>query len=1496
MNKIHNIIWSTARSCWVVVAEGTKSTSKSGAKALKVMLALLVFPAGAMAATLPQGGSITVGNGSIVTNGGNQMVIKQISDKLGINWQSFNVGPDGHVIFDQPGKDSIALNRVIGRDGSSILGKIDANGQVFLINPNGVIFGKGAEVNVGGLVASTLNISDEDFKNGNFKFNAEAGNGGILNEGSLQSAEGGYIALLGKTVSNNGVIKAKMGSAALAAGGAVTLDFSGDGLINIQVDETTMNALVSNKGLIQADGGSVLMTARASNALLDTVVNNEGVVQAQTINNTSGRIFLDGGMDSGTVAVAGTLDASAPATGNGGFIETSGANVKIADGTRISTLSKNGKTGKWLVDPTDFEISDGSAPQTASGIGNATLESALASTNVELQTSASGTEAGDITVNGKVEWSADTALTLTAHNDIIVKKDISVNGTNGGLVLNHGDTSTLTGFQLKDGAKVNLAGANSSLTENGKSYIVLRTVDDLDKISNLNPNDYFALGTDIDAMALRSANGGKGFIPTDYDNVFSGVFDGLGHNIDNFYINGGDPTGFTAMFSHTKGATFKNLSMTNADVTAPGIGAILIGEATDTYLRNINISGKVQAENSASGVASFAYYGFLDMDDVHADVVLKSNSGASGGLIGSGSHTVIRNSSANVDIHSDGLAGGLAGSLDGDSIVENSSSSGEINSTYVKNGGLVGNLDEGRISNSFSSVNVHGLNKNSELNGGLVGSGDRSIIENSYATGNVYGPKSGGLIGSTWDTHLSNVFATGNVEGNNSGGLAAQLNESWITNSYATGDVTGYNTAGLVYKSTDSEIAYSYATGKLSLPPPPPPPPEGLHEAFPPDFINGIPGGIPDSFLIVLLEQFPNGFPDGVLDDLLDDLRNNFPGGLYPGYPGPKPIAPPPGPYKTGGLVATGSGNTITASFWDMETTGQTTSAGGIGKTTAEMHSAATYAGWDIGTQGGTGEAWRIYDGFTGPMLRFAMTKAVVEGSDKNLTYNAKDVTVGDLNADSPYGHSTNLDRDPFWNTWGSESTADLDAKYILGGNTTNGGKAIRNAGTYTADAFYSTQFGYDIVETGTKTITVDKAALDITGSSTASKIYDGSRDANVSLDFTALGDDVLTAKVDAKFDDKNAGVGKNVTISGITLEGDAANNYYVASAPTTSTGTIDKATLNVGGIGHDKVYDGSTSAGVSLTDDRIAGDDLTLSGSGSFADKNAGAGKVVTIDGISVSGADAQNYVWNSVTTATATISKALLNIFADAKDKIYDGSTNAQVTLGDDRIAGDDLVANFGSSSFSDKNAGTGKTVTVGGITLSGADADNYAFNTTATSQADIAKANLVIKADDASKVEGSADGHLGWNVQSGNLFGSDSIDGSLARDAGEDVGLYAINQGDLTAGSNYELSVVPGEFEITEMVKPPVIVDPIEPPVVVDPIEPPVVVPPKPPVNEELEHTKEIVSSIIVAAKVSNSTAATDALPKEDAGGVNGDYRLLNLGMKMPDDLTSENGATY
>ncbi|MEG2034419.1 MAG: filamentous hemagglutinin N-terminal domain-containing protein, partial [Janthinobacterium sp.] len=235
---------------------------------------------------------------------------------------------------------------VLGGDGTTILGNLSANGKVFIVNPNGVLFGKGASVNTAGLVASTLDISNNDFMSGKYQFSG-SGTGKVLNQGSI-SAPGGYVALLGANVSNEGTIQARLGSVALAAGKAITLDVAGDGLLNVAVDRGAVGALVNNGGLIQADGGTVVLSAQAAGDLLKTVVNNTGVIEAHTIATRGGTIKLLGDMQSGTVNAAGTLDASAPAGAvgsRGGFIDTSAAHVKIADGLKVTTAAPQGLSG-----------------------------------------------------------------------------------------------------------------------------------------------------------------------------------------------------------------------------------------------------------------------------------------------------------------------------------------------------------------------------------------------------------------------------------------------------------------------------------------------------------------------------------------------------------------------------------------------------------------------------------------------------------------------------------------------------------------------------------------------------------------------------------------------------------------------------------------------------------------------------------------------------------------------------------------------------------------------------------------------------------------------------------------------------------------------------------------------------------------------------------------------------------------------------------------------
>ena len=211
--------------------------------ALQALAVALVLSFAAAAQAGPVGGVVAAGAATI-SSSGTATTITQSSANTVINWQSFGIAAGEAVRFVQPGSSSVALNRVVGADASAIFGSLSANGKVFLVNPNGILFGRGSSVNVGGLVASTLNISDADFMTGNFSF---------AGPGKADDPQPGHhrrkwrlCRPAGSQVTNQGVISARIGTVALAAGSAITLDVMGDELLNVTVNEAVVNALVQN--------------------------------------------------------------------------------------------------------------------------------------------------------------------------------------------------------------------------------------------------------------------------------------------------------------------------------------------------------------------------------------------------------------------------------------------------------------------------------------------------------------------------------------------------------------------------------------------------------------------------------------------------------------------------------------------------------------------------------------------------------------------------------------------------------------------------------------------------------------------------------------------------------------------------------------------------------------------------------------------------------------------------------------------------------------------------------------------------------------------------------------------------------------------------------------------------------------------------------------------------------------------------------------------------
>jgi filamentous hemagglutinin family protein len=313
---------------------------KKGVVAAAVALALGLRAVAAEAQSLPSnalptGGNVVGGQASISQSGA-AMRIDQASARAAIDWQSFNIGAQASVTFSQPSASAIALNRVLGASGSEILGRLSANGQVFLVNPNGILFGRGAQVDVGGLLASTLAMSPEDFMAGRYVLRGQGSPGSVANQGTIRAPRGS-VSLIAPSITNDGLIEAQHGAVSLAAANAATVDFMADGLLRIRVDEGALKAGIANHGVLRADGGTVTLTAKALDSLASAVLNNTGIIEARTVENANGVVRLSGA----DVYVSGTIDVSA-AQGSGGAVQVLGERVALLGGARVDASGAHG--------------------------------------------------------------------------------------------------------------------------------------------------------------------------------------------------------------------------------------------------------------------------------------------------------------------------------------------------------------------------------------------------------------------------------------------------------------------------------------------------------------------------------------------------------------------------------------------------------------------------------------------------------------------------------------------------------------------------------------------------------------------------------------------------------------------------------------------------------------------------------------------------------------------------------------------------------------------------------------------------------------------------------------------------------------------------------------------------------------------------------------------------------------------------------------------------
>ncbi|MDB5852197.1 MAG: filamentous hemagglutinin N-terminal protein [Herminiimonas sp.] len=672
----------------------TRVMHRAGSASAAVLFAVL-----GTAHALPQAGQAVAGAGTVaLTQGptGPVMTVTQSTPKLVINWTSFNTVTGETVTFAQPSRSSIVLNRVLDQSQTRFLGSLNANGQVFVVNPSGILFGVGSQVTVGGLVASSRSISDTDFLAGLYRFGGTDVSNPVVNYGHISAKDGGYVALIGPivqngiptaeggTAQNRGTIVTPHGTALLAGADQVTLQLNGSSLLGYTIDRGAVNAVTENAqfGTITADGGKVILTSKAVNALAPAVVNNYGIIEATTIveaggGQSGGVIQLLGDMAAGQVNQNGKLDASALNGGNGGIIEVSAKTVTVANTAVVTTeaLPLQGTSGKVLVTANNFRIDRydrDSANIRRGDMSSTQLQDELEhSSSVTIATSTPGdTRTGDITVAWPIGWSTGSTLNLSSERNIVI--DAGIQGA-GNLMLRADSTGTGVGdifitpalANFMPNGRADLYYNPSDATKNIANFFTGSVtsywlINDLAHLQAMNGNlaGNYALGRDIDA----SDSNNTVFLPVGSTNggAFTGKFDGLNHVISSLKVSSSDFS--VGLFGFIDQATISNVGLAGGSTTASRSWAGgLAGLSTRSSISNAFNTGTVEG-----------------------------NSGA-GGLVGIASQTTVRDAYASGTVASAfGPAGGLVASIDGGAI-SGSYSSGAVSGPISS--GLVGRFD-----------------------------------------------------------------------------------------------------------------------------------------------------------------------------------------------------------------------------------------------------------------------------------------------------------------------------------------------------------------------------------------------------------------------------------------------------------------------------------------------------------------------------------------------------------------------------------------------------------------------------------------------------------------------------------------------------------------------------------------------------------------------------------------------------------------------------------
>jgi len=1335
INRIYRLVWSHVQKAWVAVAETARGRGKKTNR--KLLAATALSAAAQLAHAGPTGGQVTAGNDAIHQSG-NATTINQASQNLSLSWRSFNTDAGETVNFVQPSSSAIAVNRIFDTNGTQFMGKLNANGQVYLINPNGVLFGAGSQVNVGGLVASTLDVDDAALNSSARQFSG-AGAGNIVNRGNITAAKGGYVAFLGNRVSNQGSVTAPAGSVALGAGSDVTLSFAGNSLVNMQVNKSTLDNLAENGGLIQADGGAVILTAGAKDAVLASVVNNTGIIQARTVESVNGTIVLGGGQQS-TVSNSGTLDASGTAAGQqGGAVKVLGDSVALAAGSKIDVTGDAGG-GTALIGGNFL----GAGPER-----NALTTDVAAGSAIHADAISSG-NGGQVAV-----WSND----LTRFDGSISAQG-GAHGGDGGRVETSGHTlkvsasaavdtsatSGKTGSWLLDPADITIG--NRSLW--GPSVNI--DVDSVALTNALNTTDITIKTTAsvpvCSGVPCMNGSGSKGDI---------NILDTIGGVAD--YNNGGYIYSWESPRTLTLSAYNDIHFVTTSNATTAA--------GTGDFGGGIQVQGGgkivLRADNAGRGQGTVRFddavnsYIYVDTGSTAA-IYYNPGRDANGAWV-----------PTDYSIYTSGSPGTLNAYMLVNFAANVGSKTYDATTTARLSGlTVVGGaptdigIDTSNAIATFQDKNV-GANKNVTISGiALTGANAGAYAIN-------------GLDDKTATITRANVAVSGVTVNSKvyDGTTAAALSGTATVNAFA-GDVVTVNGSGTAaFADKNVGIGKSVTVGGYVL--------TGA-DASNYNIVQptGLAAGISKANLAVAGVAANNKTYDGTTAATLSGNATVAAFGadvVSVGGNGAASFADKNAgsarPVTVSGYTLAGAdagnynivqpaGLTATIGKANLLLSGLSVSDKVYDSTTAATlagSASVTPLGADQVAVSGSGSAV-FADKNAGSGKAINVSGFTLSGADA-VNYNllqvgglTANISKADLAVAGVFANNKVYDGTTAATLAGTAVVAPFGGDTVTLSGTATANFASKNAGDgravivsgYSLDG--ADAGNYNIVQPTGLVAGIGKADLAVAGVTANDKTYDGTTAATLSGNATvaAFGADVVSVGGSgaASFADKNAGSAKPVTASGYTLAGADAGNYNIVQ-PGGLTATIDKASLLLSGLAvSDKVYDGTTAATLagSASVTPLGADQVALSGSASavFADKNAGNGKNVNVSGFTLSGADEGNYNLLQVGGLTANISKADLavgGVFAN--NKVYDGTTAAAVSgsaavapIGNDEVS----ISGAGTASFADKNAGSGKLVSVTGYTLGGTDAGNYNVVQPTGLRADIGKADLAVSGVSANR----------------------------------------------------------------------------------------------------------------------------------------------------------------